>query len=119
MLKKNGFQLTLLLALGFTALACSAEDEQTQAGQTQSSEELEEYLDEGHPCYKIVGLASENSMRALGESSGDPLVLPESMRDMDSPMVYAYIVDSEYRKGSSLKEIRQAVLEKCIANKKL
>ncbi|MCF6226936.1 MAG: hypothetical protein L3J22_11640 [Xanthomonadales bacterium] len=119
MYKKNGFQLVLLLTLGLVALSCSAADEQSKTNQLQTPKDLAEDIGEDHPCYKFVGLASEDSMRALGESSGDPLVLPESMRDMDSPMVYAYIVDSEYRKGSSLKEIRQAVLEKCIANKKL
>ncbi len=119
MFTKNGFQLILLLTLGFAVLSCSAEDEQSKTNQSQVSKDLVEDIGEDHPCYKFVGLASEDSVRALGESGGDPLVLPESMRDMDSPMVYAYILDSEFRKGSSLKEIRQTILEKCIANKKL
>ncbi len=120
MLKKNGFRVTLLLALGFTVFACSAADEQSQGLGT--AKDLTEPIAKDHPCYDTVGRADEGFMQIMASpvfADQEPLALPESMLGMDSTMVYAYIMDSEYRKGSSLKEIRQAILEKCIVNKGL
>ncbi len=113
---KNKFKLLLIAPVFIVAGIVGTEQAQADSLSAES-------LDKSHPCYEhVYKLANEKDVRQMRENevtNMSDMVLPEELQNQDHQLAYIYVFGKEYDKGRSAKEIRQAILEKCISNKKL